>query len=436
MADRCSFSVGDRIDGKYLVKKNLGEGAYGSVYLIQDANGRDCALKMLRFWEVHPEIREKLQLRFDMEYQTGLIDSPYLVQSYDRGWVSGNPYILMEFCPNGDLTRPSNLTDLALVSRQILLGLKALHTNGKVHRDLKPENVLIKRDGVAALSDFGISGDRNKRMTERNIMGKPTQLMGTYGFMPPEQINPPSGDATVLPTTDIFSFGVMLYYLLTGALPFGELRDQNELALYSRKVREGRWNEIAVKNTPYYNIIARCLEPDFKKRLQSVDDTLKWLPQSKGTIKLDDSPSVAAPSFGQKPNGYLLRVMQGEEYGRTYDLRALLNGSGHNSLTIGRLDDGVRNDISIRETQSCYLSRRHCTIAPDGDHFMIKDGQQIGYSWKRSTNGTFVNSTEVSERGFYLAPGDIITIGDVKMRFEPYYSADNNVRLASRFATI
>lgn len=444
MADRCSFSVGDRIDGKYLVKKNLGEGAYGSVYLIQDANGRDCALKMLRFWEVHPEIREKLQLRFDMEYQTGLIKSPYLVQSYDRGWVSGNPYILMEFCPNGDLTRSSNISDLALVSRQILLGLKALHTNGKVHRDLKPENVLIKRDGVAALSDFGISGDRNRRVTIRDARGIPQELLGTYGFMPLEQIQPVSNEATVLPTTDIYSFGVMLYYFQTGALPFGELKSQNDLALYVRNLKNGQWNRAAVQNSPYYNIISRCLETDFKNRLQSVDDALKLLPQSKETIKLDDSPSVAAPSFGQKPNGYLLRVMQGEEYGRTYDLTALYKRfrggdvcyNGTIPITIGRHDDGVSNAISIKETQSCYLSRRHCTIEPDGDHFMIKDGQQIGYSWKRSTNGTFVNSTEVSERGFYLAPGDIITIGDVKMRFEPYYSSGNNDRLASRFATM
>lgn len=420
MADRCSFSVGDRIDGKYLVKKHLGEGSFGSVYLVQDSRGGEYALKMLRFWEVHPEIRKKLEQRFDMEYQTGLIDSPYLVQSYNRGWVSGNPYIIMEYCPNGDLTRPSNLSNLALVSKQILLGLKALHTNGKVHRDLKPENVLVKRDGTAALSDFGIAGDRNKRMTERNIMGKPTQLMGTYGFMPPEQINPPSGDATVLPTTDLFSFGVMLYYILTGSLPFGELKTQNELSLYVRNMKDGKWNRNAVQSTPYYNVISRCLEPDFKKRLQSVDDALKLLSES---IPIDIPEQKT--TYGQAPQGYLLRVMQGEEYGMTYDLMAYFYGgaspSGPRVLTIGREDDGVHNDISIRETQSCYISRRHCIIEPDGNHFLIRDGQKSGYSWKRSTNGTFVNSTEVTERGFYLAPGDIITIGDVKMRFEPYY---------------
>lgn len=425
MVERCTFSVGDRIDKKYKVVKNLGEGSFGLVYLVQDSQGNKYALKMLKFWEVPPQIREKLEQRFEMEYQTGLIDSPYLVRSYGRGWVSGNPYILMEFCPNGDLNKASNLKDLNLTSRQILLGLKALHQNGKVHRDLKPENVLIKEDGTAALSDFGISGDRNKRLTERNIMGKPTQMMGTYGFMPPEQVNPPTGDATVLPTTDIFSFGAMLYLLLTGELPFGRLSDNNELVRYIQNVKSGKWNRNAVENSPYYNVISRCLEPDYKRRVQSADDVIALLPP----METYGSPTEIITSNKPKltPKGYLLRVMQGEEYGMTYDFSALFYGgaihSGPRILKIGRQDEGVHNDISIRETQSCYISRRHCVIEPDGDYFLIKDGQQNGSSWKRSTNGTYVNSTEVTERGYYLAAGDIITIGDVKLRFEPYFES-------------
>lgn len=422
MVERCSFSVGDIIDHKYRVVKHLGEGSFGLVYLVQDQQGKKYALKMLKFWEVHPEIRNKLEMRFEMEYQTGLINSPYLVQSYGRGWVSGNPYMIMEFCPNGDLNKSSNIKNLDVISRQILLGLKALHANGKVHRDLKPENVLIKEDGSAALSDFGISGDRNKRLTERNIMGKPTQLMGTYGFMPPEQVNPPSGDATVLPTTDIFSFGVMLYLLLTGELPFGRITSEDELVYYIKNVKSGNWNRRAIEDSPYYNVIAKCLEPDYKRRVQSVDDVLKILPNSNKTV-VKDPTSTVKPS--QAPKGYVLRIMQGEEYGMTYDLMAYFNGGAHpsgpRSLTIGRQDDGTYNDIAIRETQSCYISRRHCTIEPDGNYFLIKDGQKVGYSWHRSTNGTYVNSTEVSEKGYYLAAGDIITMGDVKMRFEPYF---------------
>ena len=117
-----------------------------------------------------------------------------------------------------------------------------MHTRGKVHRDLKPENVLFKSNGIAALTDFGIAGDRNKRMTERNIFGKPNQIFGTYAYMPPEQVNRMRGEATVLPTTDIFSFGVLAFQLLTGSLPFGELSSHNELALYQKRGKNGDWN--------------------------------------------------------------------------------------------------------------------------------------------------------------------------------------------------
>ena len=231
MVERCAFKTGDRIDNHYTITKSLGEGAFGMVFKVTDSHNKEYALKVLKLWEVHPEIRQQLADRFEMEYQTGQINSPYLVHSVGHGIVKGNPYILMEFCPKGDLGQASRNTDWNLGGQQILLGLKALHRCGKVHRDLKPENVLIKADGTAALTDFGISGDRNKRMTERNILGKPQQIFGTYAYMPPEQVNP-HRDATVLPTTDIFSFGVMMYQLITGDLPFGPLRDENVLVLY------------------------------------------------------------------------------------------------------------------------------------------------------------------------------------------------------------
>ena len=107
---------------------------------------------------MHPDIRTQLVNRFDMEYETGRINSPYLVHSVGHGFVQGNPYIVMEFCPGGDLKSANQNTDWNKVGQEVLLGLKALHACGKVHRDLKPENVLIKSDGTAALTDFGKIG--------------------------------------------------------------------------------------------------------------------------------------------------------------------------------------------------------------------------------------------------------------------------------------
>ena len=432
-----NYAVGSYIDGRYQVVRSLGAGSYGSVWQVTDSNGSNYALKVLKLWEVPAEIRDKLVARFDMEYVTGQIRSPYLVQSLGKGWVDGNPYIVMEFCPNGDLCKGVQPHLLQQYFYHILYGLKALHENGKVHRDLKPENILIKSDGTAALTDFGISGDRNKRMTERNMLGKPTQLMGTYGFMPAEQINPPTGDATVLPTTDIFSFGVLMYLLLTGELPFGQLQNQNDLAMYCSRVRRGEWNQDAVVSSPYYNAIEGCLRTDYQQRLQSVDEVLRVMPSGR-FIPTNQTVGQQTVRMSQA-RGFQLRVMQGEEYGEIYNLTGLWFNIMRTSakpmatadylqaglcITIGREDGYTQNIIAIRETQSQYISRKHCCIVNDSGAFKIYDGQWTMSTstpgWRASTNGTYVNSNQVGPNGFYLSQGDIITIGDVKMRFEAY----------------
>lgn len=412
---RCDFTIGDTIAGKYRVIRCLGEGSFGKVYQVSDNSGGKYAMKILKMWDIPQNLQDKILARFDMEYETGRIDSPYLVHSYDHGMISGNPFILMEFCPNGDLSHMPPSTDWNRVAHEVLYGLAALHRNGKVHRDLKPENVLIKEDGTSALTDFGIAGDRNHRLTMRDGGGKPIQKFGTVIFMPPEQLNPEKGEATVLPTTDIFSFGVMMFLLLTGELPFGPLNNQNDLVIYTTRGRKGEWNKAALQGSPFYSVIDGCLIPDYKQRLQSVEEVLKLLPSCSILPKMQTDHTVPSSCI----DGYLLRVMQGEEYGQCYNLTQLFRNM--NFITVGRADRFVRNDIAIKEDQSTYISRQHCTIEQDSGHYKIRDGQKDLHSfagWKRSTNGTYVNSTEVSENGYWLQQGDIISIGDVKMRFE------------------
>lgn len=412
---RCDFTIGDTIAGKFRVIRCLGEGSFGKVYQVADNTGNKYAMKILKMWDIPQNLQDKILARFDMEYETGRIESPYLVHSYDHGMINGNPYILMEFCPHGDLSHMPPSTDWNRVAHEVLYGLGALHRNGKVHRDLKPENVLIKEDGTSALTDFGIAGDRNHRLTMRDDGGKPIQKFGTIIFMPPEQLNPERGEATVLPTTDIFSFGVMMFLLLTGELPYGPLNNQNDLVVYTTRGKRGEWNKAALQGSPFYQAIDGCLIPNYKQRLQSVEDVLKLLPTCSILQKMPTDHTVPSGYI----DGYLLRVMQGEEYGQCYNLSQLFRKM--NFVTVGRADRFVRNDIAIKEDQSTYISRQHCTIEQDGGHFRIRDGQKDLHSyggWKRSTNGTYVNSTEVTENGYWLQQGDIISIGDVKMRFE------------------
>lgn len=421
--DRCDYTPGQVIDGKFTVTKILGEGTYGKVYRVSDSCGRDCALKILRLWEVPPDIREALMQRFEMEFKTGQIDSQYLVRSLAYGTVGGNPYIVMEFCTGGDLEPLLGTGDSSIPSycRHILYGLDALHKNAKVHRDLKPENVLIKASGEAALTDFGIAGDRNHRMTQRNIFGKPNQIFGTYAYMPPEQVNRARGEATVLPTTDIWSFGVLAYQLLTGCLPFGKLENHNDLANYQMRGKKGEWSRSPLMNIPdgdaWSSVISGCLVPDYKKRFQCVDEVLRYMPASSSNTKPRPNIGYQPP---QSPQGYSLHVMQGDDYGKVFKLSEIANTNGR-LLTMGRQWD---NKLFVKEISSALISRYHCTVelGQNSNEWIVRDGQWNVETrqWKRSTNGTYVNSQEVTEQGYYLNVGDIITIGDTKLRFELY----------------
>ena len=325
VVERCSLSPGSVLDSRYTINKIIGDGSFGNVYSATDARGGRVAIKLLRLWDVHPDIRDGLVKRFDMEFETGRIESPYLVHSLDHGLVKGNPYIVMEFCSGGDAQHLYNegKLDLGQLATHTLLGLRDLHRHGKVHRDLKPENVLLKDNGDYALTDFGISGDRNKRMTELNIIGRPRQLFGTYAYMPPEQLNP-RREATVLPTTDIFSFGVMIYQFLNdGELPFGPLRDDGDLVAYIKRGKAGEWNKDALKRgsgKKWLPLLEGCLEPNYQKRLQKCDDVLTLVPsyQSRRQTEMEN------PCPLRVMNGVLLHVMQGEEYGHVYLLDEML----------------------------------------------------------------------------------------------------------------
>ena len=432
VVERCDFQPGNVIDSRYYVKKSLGEGSFGAVYLVEDGGGYQpgrgyqYALKLLRLWEVPAEIRQPLMERFEMEFKTGQIDCDNLVRSLNYGVVGNNPYIVMEYCPGGDLEpllgKPDSRTPH--ICQDILTGLGALHERGKVHRDLKPENVLFKQNGKAALTDFGISGDRTHRMTQRNIFGKPNQIFGTYAYMPPEQAMRARGGATVLPTTDIFSFGVVLFQLLTGQLPFGNLETHNDLAEYQKRGKDGVWNRGLLQTIPngqeWTRVIDGCLMPDFKLRLQTVQEVLRLLPQQAGSYYQEPVRIVQSYIPQQQTHGFQLRILQGEEYGKTYNLTQIAN-TGRKILTIGRQQG---NAIKIKSDFSDYMSRFHCTIERDSDTgiWVIRDGQWRNeyHKWTNSSNGTYVNAKPVTPNGFYLKAGDIIAIGDVTMRFENF----------------
>lgn len=285
VAYRVNLGVGDTIGHRYRIERKIGTGSYGDVFRVMDTErGRLAALKLQRLWEVAGNLHENLLTRFEQEYHTARIESEYLVHALDHGLLEGNPYLVMEYCRQGDLSALIGKNDVRLprFAHDILMGLHALHAEGKVHRDLKPENVLVKDNGVAALTDFGIIGDRNHRVSARGLFSRrPKQVFGTYLYMSPEQADRKGGGVTYLPTVDLFSFGVMMYELLTGAYPFGPLESFDDLEAYQENARRERWNSEALRDVPggsvWLPVVERCLAADYRQRYQNTREVLQDL---------------------------------------------------------------------------------------------------------------------------------------------------------------
>lgn len=206
--------------GRYQVERELGKGAMGVVYLGKDPKiGRMVAIKTMALsQEFEPDELAEVKARFFREAETaGRLSHPNIVSIYDAGEEHDLAYIAMEFIKGYDLvrhTKPNALLDVAEVVKIIADAAEALdyaHNNGVVHRDIKPANMMWLADSkVIKVTDFGIARITDSSKTKTGM------VLGTPSYMSPEQLSGKKVDGR----SDLFSLGVTLYQLLTGALPF------------------------------------------------------------------------------------------------------------------------------------------------------------------------------------------------------------------------
>lgn len=420
VAFRIDLKEGNVIDGKYRIIKTLGSGSYGDVYLVQDSYRR-YAMKILRLYDEVSDLHEDLVRRFRQEYDTAKMPGEFFVHSYDYSEVKGNPYFTMEYCPNGDLAKfVGKKTELLpRLAHDILVGLYDLHSKGKIHRDLKPENVLVRENNGAALTDFGTVGDKNNKWSTKNLFGKPKQRFGTPMYMAPEMNDLKGGGITYLPTIDIWSFGVMIYEILTdGKFPFGDPKDISEFAQYQVNAKKGKWSRQILREVPFGRewlpIIEKCLMPDYQERCQSVLDILKDVELLAGCT----GPSYPLDRPSRSASVTKLIISQGQETGKAFQLYDIIEGKGR-MVRVGRSQS---NDIVLKENEDTYVSRHHFTLerSIDSRFWIIKDGQWIKeeHQWNCSTNGTFLNASPVTQGGQKVFTGDIITAGEYKLIVE------------------
>ena len=202
--------IGTKINDRYRIDSKVGEGGMGTVYRGYDTTlERDVAVKMLTGSRLGTEGRNRLLQEAKAIAQ---LSHPNIITVYDAGECRKSPFIVMEYVQGVNLydQPPREIQEIVAIMQQVCAALAHAHGHGIIHRDLKPENVILSADGTAKLMDFGLARSISSRLTSQGT------IMGTVFYLAPEQAQ----GRTIDQRSDLYSFGVMLYELLTGELPF------------------------------------------------------------------------------------------------------------------------------------------------------------------------------------------------------------------------
>ena len=216
--DQTDPLIGRLIDQRYRVTRRLARGGMATVYVAQDERlERPVALKVM-----HPYLAESDAFveRFHREARAAArIVHPGVVSVFDQGVVSGQGFLVMELIDGTNLRALLNAQGAFTIPQalryttDILEALRAAHRMGVIHRDIKPENILVPTDGPAKVADFGLA-----RAVSKGSTSATGNMLGTAAYIAPEIAQTAKADAR----SDLYSVGIMLYEMLTGAVPWAD----------------------------------------------------------------------------------------------------------------------------------------------------------------------------------------------------------------------
>ena len=298
--------------GPYEIVSLLGAGGMGEVYRARDSRlKREVAVKVLP--QALSLDADRLR-RFEQEaLATAALNHPNILAVFDIGTHEGSPYVVSELLEGETLRErvrggPIVMRKTLDYALQIAHGLAAAHEKGIIHRDLKPENLFITKDGRVKILDFGLAKLTQPEAGAHTSLATATQateagvVMGTAGYMSPEQVR----GATVDPRSDIFSFGAILYEMLSGKRAFhGESPADTMSAILKEDPPD--LSETGRNVSPALErIVQHCLEKNPESRFHSASDIAFDLEHLSGTSGA--SARVAAVSSGP-PRGKLLLAL-------------------------------------------------------------------------------------------------------------------------------
>ncbi|HSE34017.1 MAG TPA: protein kinase [Pyrinomonadaceae bacterium] len=268
----------------YRIVSKLGAGGMGEVYLAQDTSelGRTVALKILPS-EVSKD-KDRLQ-RFTQEARTvSNLNHPNILTVHEFSQTKSASFMAMEYVDGVTLrqhlsNRRLKLVDVLDVTIQIVAGLNAAHEAGVTHRDLKPENVMIRRDHIVKVLDFGLAKPTTPAIqspidseagTKVMVHTQPGLVMGTVSYMSPEQAEGKGIDHR----TDIWSVGVVLYEMIAGVVPFQGKDIHRQIISIQEQEPTPLSQQVDGVPERLEEIVAKCLAKEKDERYQTAKDLL------------------------------------------------------------------------------------------------------------------------------------------------------------------
>ena len=281
--DQTDPLIGRLIDQRYRVTRRLARGGMATVYVAQDERlERPVALKVM-----HPHLAESDAFveRFHREARAAArIVHPGVVSVFDQGVVSGQGFLVMELIDGTNLRALLNAQGAFTIPQalryttDILEALRAAHRMGVIHRDIKPENILVPTDGPAKVADFGLA-----RAVSEGSTSATGNMLGTVAYIAPEIALTTEANAR----SDLYSVGIMLYEMLTGAVPWA---DESPLQIASHHVSDDVPSPSA--NLPWIpreidDLIAALTARNPANRCADASDALDLVARAAASIPFD-----------------------------------------------------------------------------------------------------------------------------------------------------
>jgi len=337
--------------GRYQVKKFLGEGGKKKVYLVHDTLlDRDVAFALIKTEKLDDASRTRVSREARAMGRLG--DHPNIVAIHDLGDHEGQPYIVIPVMPGGDVegliekaTEHRLPLDKAIdIAKAVCRGLEFAHSKGIIHRDIKPGNVWLSADGTAKIGDFGLA-----LAVDLSRLTQPGMMVGTVTYMPPEQ----AMGGKVTAKADLYSFGAMLYEMVTGRPPFV---GDDSIAIIGQHINtppvSPTWHRADLPPA-LETLILQLLEKDPEKRPESAAVVLQALESIEaGKVKAEPSKEASAE------NPLYRRVFVGREP-ELKQLQSAFDGamSGQGALMMVTGEPGI-GKTALCEQLSTYVTLR------------------------------------------------------------------------------